>query len=96
MSDELDPSIAGTVLPVRPPSDASRIPRRFRSSAGASILAAGLIGLRDVVDPAKIEDGTEQEQPAGEVTASGDIEVYLDPDDPAASMVVVRDSRDYN
>ena len=48
------------------------------------MIAAGLIGLRDVIDPAKVDD-TVIEQPAADRSTSDDIEVYLDPDDPAAS-----------
>ena len=92
----LDPRVAGSVLPVRPPDSAHRIPSRYRRSAGASVLAAGLIGLRDVIDPAKVDDGTVIEQPADDLAPSGPVEVYLDPDDPAASIVVVRDPADLN
>ena len=92
----LDPRAVGSVLPVRPPDSAHRIPSRYRRSAGASVLAAGLIGLRDVIDPAKVDDGTVIEQPAEDLAPSGPVEVYLDPDDPAASMVVIRDPSDLN
>lgn len=92
----LDPRVTGSVLPVRPPDSAHRIPSRYRRSAGASVLAAGLIGLRDVIDPAKGEDGTVIEQPAEDLETSGPVEVYLDPDDPAASIVVIRDPADLN
>jgi len=57
---------------------------------GSSILAAGLIGLRDVIDPARVEDRTEMEAPAPEPSAVGDLDVLLDDDDPAASVVVLR------
>lgn len=69
--------------------DHSRVPRKYRSSMGASILAAGLIGLRDVIDPARVEDRTETEAPAPEPSAAADLDVHLDPDDPAASVVVL-------
>ena len=92
----LDPRVVGSVLPVRPPDSAHRIPSRYRRSAGASVLAAGLIGLRDVIDPAKVDDGTVIEQPAEDLAPSGPVEVYLAPDDPSASMVVIRDPSDLN
>lgn len=92
----LDPRAAPELLPVRPPASAHRIPTRYRRSAGASVLAAGLIGLRDVIDPAKHDDETVIEQPADADDAARDVEVYLDPDDPASSMVVIRDAADLN
>lgn len=95
-ADELlDPRLAGQVLPVRPPASVQRIPHRYRRSAGASVLAAGLIGLRDVVDPARNDQSVIEEQ-VDERAPDGPIEVYLDPDDPSASMVVVRDATDLN
>lgn len=92
----LDPRAMGSVLPVRPPSSANAIPSRYRRSASASVLAAGLIGLRDVIDPAKVEDETVIEQDAPDDGPPGSMEVYLDPDDPAASIVVIRDPADLN
>lgn len=92
---EVDPRLAGTVLPVRPPSSAHRIPSRYRQSPGASVLAAGLIGLRDVIDPAR-HDETVIEQEASEDEVSRSVEVFLDPDDPGASMVVIHDPADAN
>lgn len=91
----VDPRLAGTVLPVRPPSSANRIPSRYRQSAGASVLAAGLIGLRDVIDPAR-HDETVIEQEAAEDEVSRSVQVFLDPDDPGASMVVIHDPADAN
>ena len=83
------------VLPVRPPPTADRIPSKYRQSAGASILAAGLLGLRDVIEPPK-DDRPVVEQFADEGDRERPIEVYLDPDDPAASVVVIRDPADAN
>jgi hypothetical protein len=60
------------------------------------MVAAGLIGLRDVIDPARNTDDTVMEQPSAERDDAGPIEVYLDPDDPGASMVVIRDPADLN
>jgi len=94
--DLLDPRALGTVLPVRPPSSAQRIPARYRNSAGASMLAAGLIGLRDVIDPAKGGDDPVIEQEAADSDLERRLEVYLDPDDPSASIVVIRDPADMN
>jgi hypothetical protein len=71
------------------------IPHRYRRSAGASMLAAGLIGLREVIDPPK-DDRPVVEQFADEDDIDRPIEVFLDPDDPAASLVVIRDPADSN
>jgi hypothetical protein len=60
------------------------------------MVAAGLIGLRDVIDPARNTDDTVIEQPAADRGEPGPMEVYLDPDDPASSMVVIRDPADLN
>ena len=96
-ADELiDPRVAGSVLPVRPPSSAAAIPHRYRRSASASVLAAGLLGLREAVDPGPVEDEIVLEQPASPSDGDGPFEVYLDPDDPSASMVVIRDPHDLN
>lgn len=92
----LDPRLVGSVLPVRPPSSAAQIPSRYRRSASASVLAAGLIGLREVIDPAKGDDGTVIEQAASDDAPDREMEVYLDPDDPTASIVVIRDPADLN
>jgi len=94
--DLLDPRSLGTVLPVRLPSSAQRIPLRYRRSAGASMLAAGLIGLREVIDPAKGGDEPVIEQEEANSDVERPIEVYLDPDDPSASIVVIRDPADMN
>ncbi len=90
-----DPLATGTILPVAPPISADRIPTRYRQSAGASILAAGLLGLRDIIDPPK-DDRPVVEQHADEDESDRAIEVYLDPDDPSASIVVVRRPEDDN
>lgn len=93
--DELELPIEPRLLPITPPRTAAQIPSRYRSSAGASLLAAGLLGLRDIIEPPK------DDRPVVEQHADGDepdrpIEVYLDPDDPASSMVVIRDRFESN
>ncbi len=95
LDELLDPRAMGTVLPVRPPRSAQGIPRRYRRSAGASVLAAGLIGLRDVIDPAKRDEPVVEQEAAGTLP-DRPIEVYLDPEDPSASIVVIRDPADLN
>lgn len=83
------------LLPVAPPATAAQIPSRYRQSAGASLIAAGLLGLRDIVDPPK-DDRPVVEQYADDGEPWRGMEVYLDPDDPAASLVVIRDPADDN
>jgi hypothetical protein len=82
VSDELAPPIQ--------PTPATRIPHRYRSSIGASVVAAGLIGLRDVIEEPK-DDRPVVEQFADEGDKERPIEVDLDPDDPTASVVRLRD-----
>ncbi len=68
---------------------APRVPHRYRGSMAASALAAGMIGLRDVLEEPK--DGRPVvEQFADEGDRERPIEVDLVPDDPAASTVTVR------
>lgn len=94
--DAADPRSVGSVLPVRPPASANQIPSRYRRSTGGSLLAAGLIGLGEVIDPAKVADESAAEQEAPDDAPLGSMEVYLDPDDPTASIVVIRDPADLN
>ncbi len=64
---------------------------KFRATAVGGVLAAGLLGLRDVLD-GPIDDGV-----AIVETLSGDpprrerIVLRLDPDDPSDSIVMIRD-----
>ena len=68
---------------------APRVPHRYRGSMAASALAAGMIGLRDVLEEPK--DGRPVvEQFADQDDKERPIEVDLVPDDPAASTVTVR------
>ena len=63
---------------------------RFHRSAVGGVLAAGLLGLRDVLEP------TKEEEPAVVVDYSGDppftdpIVMRLDPEHPEDSIVMVR------
>jgi hypothetical protein len=59
------------------------------------MLAAGLIGLREILDPSK-DQRTVIEQQSNEDDLKRPIEVFLDPDNPAASIVVIRDPTDNN
>ena len=56
LSDEdlYGPDAPPGVLPLpEPPRTADRIPSKYRKSAGASLLAAGMLGLRDIIEPPK-------------------------------------------
>ena len=62
---------------------------RFRRTAAGTVIAAGLLGLRDA-----LEGRPEREEPvleaddAGEPPADG-IELFLDPEHPERSIVVI-------
>jgi hypothetical protein len=83
--------------PVGEPSDADgdvateRPIDRFRRSAAGSVIAAGLLGVRDA-----LEGRPEREEPAIVVEAPSqphaEVELMLDPDDPTMSRVVIRRS----
>ena len=62
---------------------------RLRHTAVGTVVAAGLLGLRDA-----LEGRPEQEETVMEVEASGapppdGLELFLDPDDPTKSVVVI-------
>jgi hypothetical protein len=93
--EEPDSGASPSLLPVAPPAYAAQIPSRYRQSASASILAAGLLGLRDIIEPPKdARPVIEQHSEDDDVDRA--VEVYLDPDDPASSLVVIRDPHDAN
>ena len=66
---------------------------RFRHTAVGSVIAAGLLGLRDA-----LEGRPEREETVMEVEAPGapppdGLELFLDPDDPTKSVVVIHPVR---
>lgn len=65
------------------------VPKRYRRSLGASVVAAGLLGIRDVIEEPK-DARPVVEQYADEGDVERPIDVYLDPDDPSASVVRIR------
>jgi hypothetical protein len=68
-----------------------RIPSRYRSSLAASALAAGMIGLRDIIeDPKDSRPVVEQHADDDHGDADRPIRVDLDPDDPASSIITLR------
>ena len=98
LSDEelFGPDAPPGVMPLpEPPRSADRIPSKYRKSAGASLLAAGMLGLRDIIEPPK-DDRPVVEQYASDDDRERPIELYLDPDDPSRSMVVIRNPADDN
>ena len=58
-------------------------------------MAAGMIGLRDILESPK-DDRPVVEQQTDDDDIERPIEVFLDPDDPSASIVVIRDPADNN
>jgi hypothetical protein len=63
--------------------------QKFHATAVGSVLAAGLLGLRDVIEPPKDEHPAIVESWAGE-PSDPDILLRLDPDNPADSIVMIR------
>jgi hypothetical protein len=63
---------------------------RFRRTALGSVLAAGMFGLRDVLEPPKDETPAIVEDWAGGEPFNDPIVLRLDPDHPEDSIVMVR------
>jgi hypothetical protein len=65
---------------------------RFRRTAAGSMVAAGLLGLRDVMEgrPEKEEVTIVNEAPTRPV---GDLDVVIDPDHPERTVAIVRRTR---
>ena len=85
--DPLLPPVLATPAADAPTME--RIPHRYRRSMGSAALAAGMIGLRDILEDPK-DSRPVVEQFADEDDRERPIEVDLDPDDPSASTVTVR------
>jgi len=90
---DVDPLLPPVLVPpsdddTEPPAD--RLPTRYRSSLAAGALAAGMLGLRDILEAPK-DDRPVVEQHVDGADRVRPIEVHLDPDDPAASNVTLRD-----
>jgi hypothetical protein len=68
---------------------------RFRKSAAGSMVAAGLLGLRDVMEgrPEKEEVTIVNEAPARPI---GDLDVVIDPEHPERTVAIVRRARPEN
>ena len=64
---------------------------KFRRSAAGSVFAAGLLGLRDVLEPPKNEEPAIVESwSGGSEPFTEPIVLRLDPDHPEDSIVMVR------
>jgi len=84
----VDDAPAAPIVPVSPVG----VPQRYRRSLGASVVAAGLLGIRDVIEEPK-DDRPVVEQYADEGDVDRPIDLVLDPDDPSASVVRIRPDR---
>jgi hypothetical protein len=63
---------------------------KFHRSSLGMVMAAGMLGLRDVFEPAKDEEPAIVEDWAGKPVEDDPILMRLDPDHPEDSIVVVR------
>ena len=63
---------------------------KFRGTAVGGVLAAGLLGLRDALEPRRDEEIVIVQDDAGGPPANDPIELQLDPDHPEESVVRVR------
>ena len=63
---------------------------KFRRTAVGTALAAGMLGLRDVLEPPKDETPAIVEEWAGGQPNASPIVLRLDPDHPEDSIVMVR------
>ena len=81
-SDDSDGAIVGHAAP--PPIE------RFRRTSLGTVFAAGLFGLRDVLEPPKDETPAIVEDWAGGEPFKEPIVLRLDPDHPEDSIVMIR------
>jgi 4'-phosphopantetheinyl transferase len=72
------------------PRDANRPIDKFRGTAVGSVLAAGLLGLRDALEPAATEEVAIVQDYSGAPPFTDPIVLRLDPDHPEDSIVMVR------
>ena len=78
-----------TAAPGDVSSVSARIPHRYRGSMGASMLAASMIAMRDILESPK-DDRPVVEQHLDEGDIERRVTVVLDPDNPSASSVQIR------
>jgi 4'-phosphopantetheinyl transferase len=70
--------------------DANRPIDKFRGTAVGSVLAAGLLGLRDALEPAREEEVAIVQNYSGDPPFTDPFVLRLDPDHPEDSIVMVR------
>ena len=70
--------------------DPNRPIDKFRGTAVGSVLAAGLLGLRDALEPARDEEVAIVQDYSGDPPFTDPIVLRLDPDHPEDSIVMVR------
>ena len=74
-----------------PPHPSPGVAGWRRSSAAGAVFAAALLGLRDALEPERDEEPAIVVDHAGEPDdAQAPVSVTLDPDDPSASVAVLR------
>jgi 4'-phosphopantetheinyl transferase len=72
------------------PRDAIRPIDKFRGTAVGSVVAAGLLGLRDALEPVRDEEVAIVQNYSGDPPFTDPIVLRLDPDHPEDSIVMVR------
>jgi hypothetical protein len=87
--DCTDPSDNDAEEPIEGHADPTPIQRFQRTGVGA-VLAAGLFGLRDALEPPKDENPAIVEDWAGGEPFSEPVVLRLDPDHPEDSIVMIR------
>jgi hypothetical protein len=65
---------------------------RFRKSAAGSVIAAGLLGIRDVMEGRTPAEETVLESEAPGAPPPDGIEMFLDPEHPERSIVVIHEA----
>ena len=63
---------------------------RFRKTAAGSVLAAGLLGLADALEPPRDDKVAIVTEYSGEPPFTDALVLRLDPDDPSDSIVMIR------
>jgi hypothetical protein len=65
---------------------------RFRKSAAGSVIAAGLLGIRDVMEGRPEQEESVLESDAPGAPPPDGIDLFLDPDHPERSVVVIHEA----
>jgi hypothetical protein len=87
----------GTLMLVLEPDEEAAEPagiHKFKKSTAGTIFAAGLLGLRDVIEPPKDEEpAIVQDWSGGPEPFTEGYVLRLDPENPADSIVMIRPSK---